>query len=76
MKDGFIKVAAGVPKCTVANVTANTKEIKRLINKADEGKIAELSAKHIRFNRQFYFISPLTRRTYQYTYRRSFLIRL
>lgn len=39
MKDGFIKVAAGVPKCTVANVTANTKEIKRLINKADEGKI-------------------------------------
>ena len=39
MKDGFIKVAAGVPMCTVADVAANTKEIKVLIRKADEQKI-------------------------------------
>lgn len=39
MKDGFIKVAAGVPKCTVADVAANTKEIKELIRKANELKI-------------------------------------
>ena len=39
MKDGFIKVAAGVPKCTVADVGANTKEINRLIKKADAQKI-------------------------------------
>ena len=39
MKDGFIKVAAGIPKCTVADVTANTKEIKNLISKADKQKI-------------------------------------
>ena len=39
MKYGFIKVAAGVPMCTVADVAANTKEIKALIRKADEQKI-------------------------------------
>ena len=39
MKDGFIKVAAGVPVCTVADVAANTKEIKELIRKANELKI-------------------------------------
>lgn len=39
MLDGFIKVAAGVPKCTVADVDANTKEIKSLIARADEAKI-------------------------------------
>ena len=39
MKDGFIKAAAGVPLCTVADVAANTNEIKRLIAKADEMKI-------------------------------------
>ena len=39
MKDGFIKVAAGVPVCTVADVAANTREIKRLIAKADGQKI-------------------------------------
>ena len=39
MRDGFIKVAAGVPKCTVADVAANTKEIKRLISCADGQKI-------------------------------------
>ena len=39
MVDGFIKVAAGVPDCTVADVSANTKEIKRLISKANELKI-------------------------------------
>ena len=39
MKDGFIKVAAGVPVCTVADVAANTKEIKRLISRANELKI-------------------------------------
>ena len=31
MIDGFIKAAAGVPKCTVADTAANTLEIKRLI---------------------------------------------
>ena len=39
MKDGFIKVAAGVPRCTVADVKANTVEIKKLIDKADTAKI-------------------------------------
>ena len=39
MKDGFIKVAAGVPRCTVADVRANTVEIKKLIDKADTAKI-------------------------------------
>ena len=39
MKDGFIKVAAGVPRCTVADTAANTAEIKRLIDKADTEKI-------------------------------------
>lgn len=39
MVDGFIKVAAGVPDCTVADVAANTKEIKSLISKANELKI-------------------------------------
>ncbi len=39
MKDGFIKVAVGVPRCTVADTAANTAEIKRLIDKADTEKI-------------------------------------
>ena len=39
MKDGFIKVAAGVPRCTVADVAANTAEIKTLIDKANAQKI-------------------------------------
>lgn len=39
MKDGFIKVAAGVPRCTVADVAANTAEIKALIDKANAQKI-------------------------------------
>ena len=39
MKDGFIKVAAGVPRCTVADVKDNTVEIKKLIDKADTAKI-------------------------------------
>jgi len=36
MKDGFIKVAAGSVKVTVADVAANTAEIKRRIRQADE----------------------------------------
>ncbi len=32
MKDGFIKVAAVTPRVTVAGITENTKEIKRLID--------------------------------------------
>lgn len=43
MVDGFIKVAAGVPECTVADTGANTKEIKRLIDRADKMKINILS---------------------------------
>ena len=39
MRDGFIKVAAGVPRCTVADVAANTAEIKTLIDKANAQKI-------------------------------------
>lgn len=36
MHNGFIKTAAGVPLVTVADVGANTEEIKRIIDKADE----------------------------------------
>ena len=39
MKDGFIKVAAAMPKVTVADVTANTENIKSLILAADEKKV-------------------------------------
>ena len=39
MIDGFIKAAAGVPKCTVADTAANTLEIKRLIDRADAQKL-------------------------------------
>ena len=39
MRDGFIKVAAGVPRCTVADVAANTAAIKALIDKANAQKI-------------------------------------
>lgn len=39
MKDGFIKVAAGIPKCTVADISANISEIKRIIDKADRQNI-------------------------------------
>lgn len=39
MRDGFIKVAAGVPRCTVADVAANTAGIKALIDKANAQKI-------------------------------------
>ena len=39
MKNGFIKVAAGVPKITVANTNANCLEIKNLISLADEQKV-------------------------------------
>lgn len=39
MKDGFIKVAAGIPKCTVADIRANISEIKRIIDKADRQNI-------------------------------------
>ena len=39
MVDGFIKVASGLPDCTVADVAANTKEIKGLIGKADKLKV-------------------------------------
>ena len=35
MKDGFIKTAAGLPRCTVADVAANCAEIKKIIEKAD-----------------------------------------
>lgn len=38
MKDGFIKIAAASPKTTVADVTANCREIIGLIEKADEIK--------------------------------------
>ncbi len=37
--DGFIKVAAGIPTCTVADVTANIAEIKRIIDKADKENV-------------------------------------
>lgn len=39
MKNGFIKVAAGIPKISVANTTANCLEIKNLITKADKEKV-------------------------------------
>ena len=39
MKDGFIKTAAGLPRCTVADVAANCAEIKKIIEKADLKKI-------------------------------------
>ena len=35
MKDGFIKVATGLPKCTVADITANVSEIKHIIDNAN-----------------------------------------
>ena len=39
MKDGFIKTAAGLPHCMVADVAANCAEIKKIIEKADLKKI-------------------------------------
>lgn len=39
MKNGFIKVAAGVPKITLTNPNANCLEIKNLINLADKQKV-------------------------------------
>ena len=39
MKDGFIKTAAGLPRCMVADVAANCAEIKKIIEKADLKKI-------------------------------------
>ena len=39
MKDGFIKVAAGLPKITLADTLANTEEIKRIILKAEDEKV-------------------------------------
>jgi len=39
MKDGFIKVAAGVPKIAVANTNANCLEIKALIEKANKERV-------------------------------------
>jgi len=39
MNDGFIKVAAGTLKTTVADTVANTLEIKKAITSADEKKI-------------------------------------
>ncbi len=39
MKDGFIKVAAGMPEVTLANPAANAQSIKALISKADELRV-------------------------------------
>lgn len=39
MKDGFIKVAAGITKVRVADVCENVKEIKSIIEEADKEKI-------------------------------------
>ncbi len=39
MKDGFIRVAAGVPKVSVADVNANTQNVKKLISLADKNQI-------------------------------------
>ncbi len=39
MKDGFIKVAAGVPEINVANPVANCLEIKELITQADNQRV-------------------------------------
>lgn len=42
MKDGFIKVAAGIPEITVADINANTDEIKKIISQADENGVSLL----------------------------------
>ena len=39
MRDGFIKVASGVPQVHLADVTANTISIKEIITKADSEKV-------------------------------------
>lgn len=39
MRDGFIKVAAGIPQVHLADVTANTNSIKGIIAKADSEKV-------------------------------------
>ncbi len=39
MRDGFIKVAAGIPQVHLADVTANTNSIKEIILKADGKKV-------------------------------------
>ena len=39
MKDGFIKIAAGVPQVCVADTKANTAQIKKLILKAEEKNV-------------------------------------
>ena len=39
MKDGFIKVAAGIPQITLADTSANAEEIKKLILKAEKEKV-------------------------------------
>ncbi len=39
MRDGFIKVAAGIPQVHLADVSANTKSIKEIILKADNHKV-------------------------------------
>ena len=39
MQDGFIKVAAGVPRVTVADVAANTESIKALIDRANAERV-------------------------------------
>lgn len=39
MKDGFIKIAAGTPKVTVADCYANYRQIKDLITKADKEQV-------------------------------------
>ncbi len=43
MKDGFIKVATGLPRVTVADTLQNTTEIKDLISKADKEKVNVLA---------------------------------
>lgn len=39
MHNGFIKAAAGVPNVTVADITSNTGEIKKIIDKADNAGV-------------------------------------
>ena len=39
MRDGFIKVATGLPKVTVADTLQNLSEIKTLISKANSQKV-------------------------------------
>ena len=39
MRDGFIKVAAGIPQMHLADVTANTESIKQIILKADDKRV-------------------------------------